>query len=98
MKSSLRDQFPDIFFFIDRGECAFGYSPRFREFCLEARPGYAAAQLLRFCPFTGARLPEPLRDRFFTELEAIGLVNGLADIEQAPDEFQSEDWWIERGL
>ncbi len=98
VENSLRDQFPDIFFFIDRDECALRYSPRFREFSLAARPNYGATQIIRFCPFSGAPLPEPLRDRFFDELEAIGLTDGLSDIERAPNEFQSEAWWISRGL
>jgi hypothetical protein len=55
-------------------------------------------QQLRFCPFTGKALPGSLRNRFFDEIEKLGLVDGLADIERAPAEFQSETWWIARGL
>ena len=98
MPSILREQYPDLFFFIDRDECALGYSPSFREFHLQARPRYGAAQLMSYCPFTGAKLPESLRNRLFEELETIGLLDGLAEIERAPTEFQSEEWWIRRCL
>ena len=96
--SVLRAAYPEVFFFIDREECALGYSPKVREFFLRVRPGSAVHQTLAFCPFSGKAFPEPLRDRFFDELEALGLIDGLADVERAPAEFQSEAWWIERGL
>ena len=96
--SILRAAYPEVFFFIDRGECALGYSPKVREFYLRVLPGSLVHQTLAFCPFSGKALPEPLRDRFFDELEALGLIDGLADVERAPAEFQSEAWWIERSL
>lgn len=96
--SVLRDAYPEVFFFIDRGECALGYSAQFREFSLEVRPGRPVLQRLAFCPFSGRAFPEPLRNRFFDELASLGLDDGLADMERAPTEYQSETWWIRRGL
>lgn len=96
--SVLRKEYADLFFFLDRDECGIGYSPSFREFGLTVRPGSPVWQQLRFCPFTGKPLPEPVRDRFFDEIEKLGLIDGLVDIERAPAEFQSEEWWIRRGL
>lgn len=98
ISSTLRQSYPEIFFFIDRDECGLGYSPRFREFFLRARPGSAAVQLLQFCPFSGKSLPSSLRDRFFDELEALGLQDGLSDVDLAPEEFQGEAWWLSRNI
>jgi hypothetical protein len=98
IESTLRDEFPDLFNFIDRGECGLGYSPRFREFHLGVGPGSMAVQQLYFCPFSGKALPSSLRDAFFDALEAMGLTGGLRDVDRAPEAFQSEEWWLSRGL
>ena len=96
--SVLRTDYQDLFFFIDRGECGLNYSPRTREFSLFVRPGSPVVQQLLFCPFSGRALPRSLRTSYFDELEKIGLADGLNDIDKAPEEFQSERWWIEREL
>ena len=98
VETSLRGEYPEIFFFIDRGECGLSYSPRFREFTVAVDPESVAVQLLAFCPFSGKAFPQGLRGPFFDELEALGLEDGLSDIERAPAEFQSETWWIARSL
>jgi hypothetical protein len=98
IESTLRDAFPDLFAFIDKGECGLGYSPRVREFHLAVRPRSDVVQLLNFCPFSGKALPPSLRGAFFDALDEIGLTNGLADVDKAPVEFQSELWWLSRGL
>lgn len=98
VRTILRDAYPEIFFFIDAGECGLGYSPRFRRFSLKVRRGSFAIQTLHFCPFSGRALPEPLGDRFFKEIEALGFMEGLEDLKRVPKEFKSEAWWITRGL
>jgi hypothetical protein len=90
IESALRSAYPDLFFFIDRGECGLGYSPRVREFHLAVRPGSEVVQQLAFCPFSGKALPESLRQAFFDQLETIGLSDGLSDVDRAPPEFQTE--------
>ena len=99
VETTLRDGYPEIFRFIDRGECGIGYSPKVREFGLQVRASNSSVrQAIHYCPFTGKALPSGLRDEFFDALEAIGLDGGLSDVENAPPEFQSEAWWIARGL
>lgn len=95
--SVLRGRYPELFRFIDAGECGLGYSPKVREFWLRVRDGEVVQQV-SFCPFTGQALPSSLRTRYFDELEALGLDSGLADVDRAPSEFQSEAWWIGRNL
>ena len=98
-EASLRASYPDLFFFIDRDECALSYNPAMREFHLDVRPPEKdVGQLLSFCPFSGKALPSSLRDAFFDALEEIGLTGGLADLHRVPQEFRSEDWWIKRNL
>ncbi len=99
VETILREQFPEIFGFIDADECGLGYSPIFREFSLQVRgSSKSVRQTIYHCPFTGTALPLGLRDEYFNELEALGLEDGLADIPRAPMEFQSEAWWIARDL
>ena len=99
IETVLRDQYPEMFRFIDAGECGLWYFPKFREFNLQVRgSSKSVGQRIHFCPFTGKALPGGLRDEYFDALEAIGLHDGLSDVEKAPLEFQSEAWWIARGL
>ena len=99
VQSVLRARYPEIFSFIDAGECGLRYSPKVREFHLQVRrSSVSVVQEICFCPFTGQALPPGLRDEYFRELEALGLQDGLADIPRAPPEFQSEAWWIARDL
>ena len=99
IETVVRARYPELFRFIDRGECGLKYLPKVREFCLQVRwSSPSVGQRIHYCPFTGKALPAGLRDEYFDALEAIGLHNGLSDVEKAPLEFQSEAWWIARGL
>ena len=50
-----------------------GYSPFFREFGLVLRDAIIEQLvLITYCPFCGSKLPEPQRERWFSELEDLG--------------------------
>ena len=58
---------------LDCPDCLLHYSSRFREYGLIVHDGGSSSVGIRFCPWCGARLPESLRDRWFEELEALGI-------------------------
>lgn len=81
------DQHPDRF---DCPDCLVNYRPKFREYGLIIHDGGSSIIRIRFCPWCGSALPASLRDRWFKELEALGIDPG----EQAvPEQYQTSEWW-----
>lgn len=72
-------------------------SPRFREYALiypdEAGGG---VQIIRFCPFCGAELPDPLRDEWFRRVQW-AMREEEFDLDRLPEPFRSDIWWREPG-
>ena len=64
------------------------FSPVFREYgpliCDDGSSSF------RFCPWCGTRLPESLRDRWFAEVERLGIDPWEGEV---PEEYQSSAWW-----
>ena len=71
----------------------------------------SSLQLIDYCPFCGAKLPKWLYDEYLEALEkALGKEeykalfyedpeNGWClDRSKTPKEFQTDEWWIKRGL
>ena len=76
------------------------YSPKFREYYLQATIGPGAGKI-DFCPYCGTALPQGLSDLWFDILEKeYGLDNpaGLEQKKKVPTEFQTDEWWKKRGL
>ena len=71
-------------------DCVVDYSPMFREYGLIIHDGGSSSYNIRFCPWCGARLPESLRDRWFTEMEQRGVDPWEGEV---PEEYRSEAWW-----
>ena len=83
--------------FLTEGKVAVSHNPAFREYGIDLRSS-SGKQLMRFCPWCGQRLPDPLRDAWFEELEAMFPdFDGFAD-PRIPDEFESDAWWTKRKL
>jgi len=72
------------------------FNERFREFGILIRGSDSAEQGIDYCPWCGAKLPESLRDRWFEELESMGLKEPSR--ETAPEEFLTSEWYVRRGL
>lgn len=66
------------------------YTAKFREFGVPIRDGGSSVLIIEFCPFCGARLPASLRDRWFDELDALGLEPGDDAI---PRPMLTDEWW-----
>jgi hypothetical protein len=81
------DQHPDRF---DCPDTLLDYSPKLREYGLIVHDGGSSIREISFCPWCGARLPASLRDRWFEELERLGVDPGGEEI---PEAYRSSDWW-----
>ncbi len=84
---------PEMRQFVDDARVPVVYEPRFREYSLALLES-DAHQLIRFCPWCGAELPESLRDRFFDELDRLG-VDYPNEI--PPARYRTDAWWREGG-
>ncbi len=84
---------------IERDEIHFGYSPKYREYFiyyLELAGG--GRQLIKYCPWCGIKLPEPLGEKRFDILcEMFEDFDGFLD-PRIPEEFKTDEWWKKRGL
>jgi hypothetical protein len=69
-----------------------GYEPRFREYSIALLES-DAHQLIHFCPWCGAELPESVRERFFDEMDRLGI--DYPD-EEPPPRFGTDTWWREQ--
>jgi hypothetical protein len=65
------------------------YLPSYREYALSVAGG-SALQMITFCPWCGAQLPDSLRDEWFDRLEELGIEPGTG---QTPAPFQDDTWW-----
>ena len=66
------------------------YEAKFREYGIRVLDGGTSNIELLYCPWSGHKLPASLRDRWFDELERMGIdpVTGTV-----PAEFLDERWY-----
>ncbi|MCH8863634.1 MAG: hypothetical protein IID51_14190 [Proteobacteria bacterium] len=76
-------------------DLALQYNPAFREWGVRVLDGGSSVIVIDYCPWTGAKLPKPLRDEWFELVEELGLDPHGSDV---PEEMGSDEWWIARGL
>ncbi len=50
--------------------------------------------VIAFCPWCGATLPNSKRDRWFAELEALGITDPYC--QKIPARFLSDEWYRDR--
>lgn len=72
-------------------DCLVHYSGQFREYGILLHDGPDAYLPMRFCPFCGKKLPESLRDRWFDELNRMGIDPEQGEI---PEPYRSSRWWL----
>jgi len=77
---------------VESGEIPITYTPKFREFGVKVLDGGTSTVELLFCPWSGDRLPESLRDRWFEELERRGIDPVGPDV---PAEFLDDRWFAD---
>jgi len=69
------------------------YIPKFREFGIVIDDGGSAMQVISFCPWCGAKLPNSLRDKWF-DIVFDDLGFDAPDSPGIPSEMHSDEWWI----
>lgn len=74
----------------DCPDCLVSFSPKFREYGLLIHDGGSSSLRIGFCPWCGVKLPEPLRNEWFAEMERRGIDPG---VDEVPADFRSEKWW-----
>lgn len=82
----LCDQHEDAF---DCPDALVWFNPKFQEYGLIIHDGGASIVTISFCPWCGRRLPESQRDRWFEQLENLGID---PDNDDVPPEFQNDRW------
>ncbi|WP_369228014.1 hypothetical protein AB5J52_47980 [Streptomyces sp. R39] len=80
------DEHDDAF---DCPDALVDFSAKFQEYGLIIHDGGTSSITMDFCPWCGRRLPESQRDRWFDELERLGIDPGE---DRLPAEFQDARW------
>ncbi|HTJ74835.1 MAG TPA: hypothetical protein VL337_05675 [Acidimicrobiales bacterium] len=65
------------------------YVAKFREYGLVVHDGGSAYVRIDYCPWCGSRLPDSQRDRWFDEVERLGVDPWTQEV---PAEFEDERW------
>jgi hypothetical protein len=66
------------------------FIPKFREFGLRVLDGGISFIGIDFCPWCGQKLPTSLRDRWFDQLEQLGID---PESEELPPDFKNDGWY-----
>lgn len=67
------------------------YIDKFQEYGLVIHDGGTSSIGISFCPWCGAKLPDSQRDRWFDEIEALGLDPWSDEI---PGRYESDEWLL----
>ncbi len=94
MNTDLKKRYSDFFEYLEIGKVEIGYCEKTREFTIRCTDGQSGI-VLKYCPWSGKQFPPSLRDSYFDILEEMGLD---AWEDEIPKEFQSGEWWKQRGL
>ena len=95
MISTLESSYKEFFEYLDYGKVFIDYSFVWREFTVFCTDGVSGIQL-EYCPWSGKKFPESVRDEWFDILRSMGFEDPLD--QDIPEEFNSEKWWIDRNL
>ena len=71
------------------------YEPEFDSYAFMSRFEARFMTAMRFCPWCGDKKRD-LSDKYYDLLDAMGVKD--YDEKNIPTEFQSDQWWKERGL
>jgi hypothetical protein len=76
---------------VDNVEIPIVFTPKFREFGVKVLDGGTSTIELLYCPWCGKELPSSLRDRWFDELDRLGIDPIGTDV---PAVFQDARWYL----
>ncbi len=76
---------------VDNLEIPVEFTPKFREFGIQVLDGGTSTVGLLYCPWCGHQLPSSLRERWFDELQRLGIDPIEGDV---PEEFRDSRWFL----
>ncbi|MFN8711431.1 MAG: DUF6980 family protein [Bacteroidota bacterium] len=68
------------------------FSRKFNEFGLKILDGGSSYYTINYCPFCAVKLPDSLRDRWFEEMDKLGIVPWK---EEVPEKYKTDEWYRE---
>lgn len=68
------------------------YSKRFDEYMIPHKDGISGI-CIAYCPWCGQKLPASKRERWFEELDEMGVEFSLFETEQIPPAYLDDTWW-----
>ena len=80
---------------IEGEEVAITYISKFRQYGIRILDGGTSSLTIDYCPWCGKKFLPNLRDRWFDELEHLGID---PDRDSVPDEFTDERWYTNTKL
>ena len=76
-------------------DCIMVYEDMFDEYGIIIHDGGCSSIKIKYCPWCGKKLPLSKRDLWFEELSKRGFDNPFE--EEIPEEYNSDEWWINKG-
>jgi len=70
------------------------YVKVFDEYGIAVKDGGTSKIRIKYCPWCGTRLPESKKDRWYDELEQLGISD--PDDPRIPDSYRTDLWWRKR--
>ena len=77
----------------DVGDKTIFYSKRFDEYMIPLSEDRISGICIAYCPWCGKKLPASKRERWFEELDEMGIEFSLFDTEQVPPDYLDDTWW-----
>ncbi|MBK1884552.1 hypothetical protein JIN85_19205 [Luteolibacter pohnpeiensis] len=74
----------------DCPDALINYSAKFDEYGIIVHDGGSSSISIDYCPWCGSKLPEPQRDRWFDELEKLGITDPIE--QEIPEVFADGRW------
>ena len=85
-------------YLLNEEKVCIGYLPQYREYYIELRNN-SAKQRMIYCPWCNIKLPESLKDMYFSILEKeYNIDHPRKQEELIPKEFTTDVWWKKRKL
>lgn len=71
------------------------YNDRFREYTIvRSMPDCRVGTAIVFCPWCGSKLPQPLRQKYFERLRALGHdIDIMTSTDGLPPQYRDGSWW-----
>jgi len=83
--------------YLDEGKVGICYIPFAREYGIYLKGAPLRFEVIKYCPWCGSKLPEPLREAWGDLLDVMELYAPFGeDRDRVPKEFWSDEWWKAR--